>query len=135
MPHSRRLFARAGLLALALGASLAIAGCAGSDTTTPGDNSTGVIAPEVVDITEIDRTTVPVQVGNVIDLTGDDETYLDWTASIQDESIVGFTPGKDDGSAQFNPGLTALKVGETEVSLDNSTSGDNVTFTVKVTAE
>ena len=41
-------------------------------------------------------------------------------------------PGRDDGSAQFNPGLTAESVGETEVVLENGESGDTVTFTVEV---
>lgn len=114
---------------LFVGAVFALAGC--TPAATP-DSET--LPPVIVDINEIDGTTVEVAEGNVIDLTGDDETYLDWTAEISDPEVAEFTPGKDDGSAQFNPGLTALSVGDTEVTLDNSTSGDTVTFTVEVTA-
>lgn len=115
----------AALLALGMASAFALAGCAAS--------STGVIAPVIADLTKIDGTTVTVGVGNVIDLTGDDKTYTSWEADIADPKIVEFTPGKDDGSAQFNPGLKALAEGSTEVTLDNSESGDSVTFTVEVT--
>ena len=106
---------------------MAVTGCASAEPE--GET----LPPVIVDINEIDGTTVEVAEGNAIDLTGDDETYLDWTAEIEDSEIVTFVPGKDDGSAQFNPGLDAEKVGESEVTLDNSASGDTVTFTVKVT--
>ncbi|KDA07033.1 hypothetical protein DC31_00885 [Microbacterium sp. CH12i] len=112
---------------LAIGAALTFVGCA---KDSPEDNA---LPPVIVDITKIDGSTVQVAEGNVVDFTGDDKTFTDWTAKIQDPEIVEFTPGKDDGSAQFNPGLDALSVGETEVTLDNSTSGDSVTFTVEVT--
>lgn len=115
----------AALLALGMASAFALAGCAAP--------STGVIAPVIADLTKIDGTTVTVGVGNVIDLTGDDQTYTSWEADIADPKIVEFTPGKDDGSAQFNPGLKALAEGSTEVTLDNSESGDSVTFTVEVT--
>ena len=128
MSHRRNSFFRAGAVALALGAAFSLLGCAST-----GDGG-GTLPPVIVDINEIEGTTVRVAEGNVIDLTGDDDTYLDWTADIADETIVEFTPGKDDGSAQFNPGLTALKVGDTEVTLDNSSSNVAVTFTVEVTA-
>lgn len=110
---------------------LALTGCS-APSTSDGDQA---LPPVIADLTEIDGTTVTVQEGNAIDLVGDDEDYLDWKADIEDEAIVSFTPGKDDGSAQFNPGLTAKKVGETDVVLSNDASGDEVAFTVKVTAK
>ncbi|MFY9712111.1 MAG: hypothetical protein WAK00_01440 [Microbacterium sp.] len=111
---------------------LALTGCSAPSSDPGGGNA---LPPVVADLTEIDGTTVTVEEGNVIDLVGDEENYLDWTAEIDDESIVSFTPGKDDGSAQFNPGLTAKAVGETEVVLSNDTSGDEVAFTVEVTGK
>lgn len=131
MSHRRSSFIRTGALVLAMGTAFSLVGCSSSSGT--GDDS-GVIAPVIVNLSEVDGTTVEVTKGNVIDLTGDDETFTDWTATIADEKIVEFTPGRDDGSAQFNPGLTALEVGETEVTLDNSSSAESVTFTVDVTA-
>ncbi len=126
--HRTPLF-RSAVGLMAVGAAFALAGC-----TAASDSGSETLPPVIVDINEIDGTTVEVAEGNVIDLTGDDETYLDWTAEIADPAVAEFTPGKDDGSAQFNPGVTGLSVGQTEVTLDNSTSGDTVTFTVEVTA-
>ena len=57
-----------------------------------------------------------------------------WSAEIADPSVVSFTPGRDDGSATFNPGLTGLAEGSSEVTLTNSASGDTVALTVDVTA-
>ena len=112
-------------LLLAVGAgALALAGCSAGTDTLP--------APVVVEIADIDGETIEVVDGNVIDLTGDDETYADWDADIEDPTIVEFTPGGDDGSAQFNPGLTALAVGSTAVTLENSETGETVAFTVEV---
>ncbi|MDP3950767.1 hypothetical protein [Microbacterium sp.] len=124
---SRSHALRAAAALIALGAAMTVTGCA------PAASDGKTLPPVIVDIDEIDGTTVEVAEGNAIDLTGDDETYLDWTAEIENPDVVTFVPGKDDGSAQFNPGLDAEKVGESEVTLDNSTSGDTVTFTVKVT--
>jgi hypothetical protein len=107
---------------------LALAGCASSGSS--GDAS--ALPPVIVDLAEVDGTTVEVTEGGTIDLTGDDETYAAWTADIDDPEVLGFVPGRDDGSAQFNPGLTATSVGETDVTLDNGETGDSVTFTVDV---
>lgn len=104
-------------------AMVALSGCTGGSQVLP---------PVIVDIADVDGTTVEVQEGGAIDITGDDETYTDWTADIADPSIVSFTPGRDDGSAQFNPGLEAKSVGSTDVTLENSSSGDSVSFTVDV---
>lgn len=54
-------------------------------------------------------------------------------AEVDDPAIVEFTAARDDGSAQFNPGLTATAVGSTGVTLDNGETGDTVSFTVEVT--
>lgn len=129
MPRLSRSHAfRTAAVLFVLGATMAATGCASAEP----DGKT--LPPVIVDVDEIDGTTVEVAEGNTIDLTGDDETYLDWTAEIDDPEVVTFVPGKDDGSAQFNPGLVADQVGDTEVTLDNSSSGESVTFTVEVTA-
>ncbi|MFC6356379.1 hypothetical protein [Luethyella okanaganae] len=92
-----------------------------------------VVPPVIVNLMSIDGTTVEVSVGGSVDLTGDDKTFTDWNAKIADPSIVEFLPGRDDGSAQFNPGLHALQKGSTEVFLTNSSSEASVMFTVTVT--
>ncbi|MGH3703956.1 MAG: hypothetical protein ACRDT9_04945 [Agromyces sp.] len=122
MPRAGR---RTGLsLLLVVAAGLALAGCSAGADTLP--------APVVVQLDEIDGETIEVVDGNVIDLAGDDETYTEWDAEVDDPAIARFTPGRDDGSAQFNPGLVATAVGSTAVKLENSATGETVSFTVEV---
>jgi hypothetical protein len=119
-----RLGASVGMLLVLAAGSLGLAGC------TPGGSS--ALPPVVAELDAVDGTTVEVPEGGTIDLTGDDDTYTEWTADIADPDVVEFEPGRDDGSAQFNPGLTAKSVGETEVTLENGATGDTVTFAVEV---
>lgn len=104
------------------------------DVTTSAEVSGSALPPVIVDLDSLEGTTVEVREGGAIDITGDDETFTDWTATIADPAVVTFTPGRDDGSAQFNPGLQATAVGTTEVTLTNSSSATTLTFTVHVTA-
>ncbi|MFD4422368.1 hypothetical protein ACFWN7_12825 [Agromyces sp. NPDC058484] len=108
--------------------SLGLAGC--SPAGSSGDSS--ALPPVIVELDTVDGTTVEVPEGGAVDLTGDDETTTEWTAEISDPEVVEFVPGRDDGSAQFNPGLTAKSVGDTEVTLENGETGDTLTFTVEV---
>jgi hypothetical protein len=123
----RGLGASAALLLAAIG-GLALAGCSSGGAS----GGSSALPPVIVDLDGVDGTTVQVDEGGSIDLTGDDETYTEWSADIADPSVVEFEPGRDDGDAEFNPGLTAKSAGETEVTLDNASSGDTVTFTVEV---
>ncbi|WP_147309122.1 hypothetical protein [Agromyces sp. PvR057] len=102
-------------------------------SSSGGGDDPSVLPPVMADVSTIDGTTVQVPNGGTLDITGDDETYTDWTAEIADEDILSFTPGKDDGSATFNPGFEAKNEGTTDVEMKNSTSGDEVHFTVEVT--
>lgn len=121
--------ASAALFALAM-----VAGLAACDPGSSSDSDNGeALPPIMVDVAEVDGTTVQVPLDNVLVLAGDDDTFKAWSATIADPSIVEFVPGKDDGSAQFNPGLDPLAEGVTEVTLDNADSGDTLTFTVEVT--
>ncbi|MGX5696168.1 hypothetical protein ACWKWP_08230 [Agromyces soli] len=123
-------------LAAAVALTAALAGCASgsgssSDSASPSA-SAGALPPVIVEIEDLDGTTVEVPLDSEVDLVvaeGDDVTV--WVAEIADPTIVEFVPGKDDGSAQFNPGLQPLEVGQTEVVLSDGTS-KTVTFTVDV---
>ncbi|MCM3658349.1 hypothetical protein M3147_13925 [Agromyces mediolanus] len=123
------------LAAAALAAALS--GCAAGSTEAPSQSPTAsdgasVLPPVIVDLGAVDGTTVEVPVGGTVDLVGDDEHFLAWTAELSDPEVAEFVPGADDGSAQFNPGLTALAEGDTEVALTNDESGQQVEFTVEV---
>lgn len=128
-------------LALTVGLVLVVplAACSDDDddggtATTAASSGDSALPPIISDLSSIDGTTVAVPEGGTVDLTGDTETYTDWTADIADPAIVSFVAGRDEGGAQFNPGLQALAVGSTEVTLSNTTSGETRTFTVEVTA-
>lgn len=132
-----RFAVAAGALALLVGGLTACTGAApsgSSGSSGSSDPSASVIAPVSVALDEVDGTTVTVQVGNVVNLTGDDETFADWTADVDDPEVVSFVGGRTDGSATFNPGLKALEVGDSDVTLTNSSTGATVSFEVEVTA-
>lgn len=128
--RQRRAASAAVVMAVVAGV-LALGACAPGGGDAVGGNGSA-LPPVIVDVNEVDGTTVEVDDNRSIDLTGDDETFAEWTAEISDPAIVEFTPGRDDGSAQYNPGLTATAVGETEVTLENGATGDSVSFTVQV---
>ena len=130
----RRSHGRGRVAASVAVASLSAMGTLGLTACSSGGSSGGssALPPVIVEIDSLDGTTVEVPEGGSVDLTGDDETYTAWTADIADPDVVEFVPGRDDGSAQFNPGLTAKSVGETDVTLENGETGDSVTFTVEV---
>lgn len=122
------------LLGALVAASLVAVACGDDEEpATSTEASSSALPPVIVDLDSLEGTTVEVPEGGTVDITGDDETFTDWTATIADPAVVSFTPGRDDGSAQFNPGLEATAVGTTEVTLTNSSTDATVTFTVDVT--
>jgi hypothetical protein len=129
-----RLRGRGRVAASVVVASLLAMGAVGLAACSSGGSTGGssALPPVIVEIDTLEGTTVEVPEGGSVDLTGDDETYTAWRADIADPDVVEFEPGRDDGSAQFNPGLTAESVGETDVTLENGETGDSVTFTVEV---
>ena len=133
---SMKTLVRPGLAAGAIALAVALGGCSGA-SSDPGAASASaqLPAPVIADLTTIEGTTVTVPVGGAVDLVGDDETFTDWTADIDDPEVVSFTPGKKDASASFNPGLTALSEGDSAVTLTNSSTGQKVEFEVEVTAK
>ena len=111
--------------AVAVTAVIGLAACA---PTTP------VIAPVTVSANDLQGDTVDLVVGQVLNITTGDLAVDSYTADVADSSILEFVQGKDDGSATFNPGFTALKAGETAVTMTNSDGGiQPLEFTVKVT--
>lgn len=98
---------------------------AAATTTTAGAQ---VAAPIIVDLASANGTTVSAKVGATIVLNAQDPTK--WTATIANPNVVTFVAGSDDGSAQFNPGLTAVAAGTTEVALTNG--AETVTITVVI---
>lgn len=118
-----RLVATAAVIALAVGLSA----CAQQETP--------VIAPVTKDVGDLQGTTVDLVVGQVLNINTGDLAVDSYTGAVEDTSVAEFVAGRTDGSATFNPGVTALAEGTTKVVLSNSDGGiQDVTFTVDVTA-
>ena len=133
--------------------AVALLGCAGppspaptptttsSPTGTPSPTPTAspstppppVIAPVTVDVGDLQGTTVELVVGQSLNITTGDLAVDSYSAEVDDPTVAEFVPGRVDGSASFNPGVTALAPGSTEVVLSNTDGGiQDVTFSVSV---
>lgn len=110
-------------VAVAATALIALAACAPKP----------VIAPVTENANDLQGATVELVVGQVLNINTGDLAVDSYTAEVADPSILEFVQGREDGSATFNPGFTALKVGETDVTMTNEQGGiQPLEFTVKV---
>lgn len=133
-PATLRLVAAAAVVGAA---ALGLTACtpAGSSDSASGSSSASVLPPVIEKISDLDGTTVQVPLTNTVDLvTADGDDVTAWSAEIADDTIAEFVRGKEDGGATFNPGLTPLAAGTTDVVLTNTTTGEKVAFTLEVTA-
>jgi len=120
-----RFAAAAGGLALVTAAALS--GCSST--------SSSVVAPITKSTDELQGSTVELPLNTVLNITTGSLAVDSYTATIADPSIASFVQGHTDGSAEFNPGITPLKVGETTVTLKNAQGGiQPVEFTLEVVA-
>lgn len=107
------------------GLTLGLAGCT---------QSSDVIAPVTMEAGDLQGATVDLVVGQVLNINTGDLAVESYSGEVADPAVAEFTAGYTDDSATFNPGVTALSVGTTEVVLSNSDGGiQDVTFTVDVT--
>lgn len=131
---SRRGAAIAATAVFALGGTAVLSGCSSDSssdpTTSAAATETGnqMIGPVMV---EPGQTEVSVQVGRSIVFNVADPTVE--TIATDNEAVLAVTPGKDDGSAVFNPGAQALSAGTATVTLTNSDTGAEQVVTVTVT--
>jgi hypothetical protein len=135
---NNKLIKAGAIVALAGAAVFSLSACSTASSTpesseTTEESGSTVIAPVIVDVADLDGTTVDVQEGNFIDVNVPKDSEALWTAKIADDMILSFTAGGTDGSAVFNPGFEALGVGTTEVTMTDGTT--TVTFTVNVTGK
>ncbi len=138
------------------GATLVIAaalvGCAGAQSPTTTPTATGsptvtptpsaspstpptpVIAPVTMDVNDLQGATVELVVGQSLNITTGDLAVDSYSGEVDDPTVAEFVPGRVDGTATYNPGVTALAPGSTQVVLSNSDGGiQDLTFTVSVT--
>lgn len=114
-------------IAVAFAAALGLTACA-AQTGGP------VIAPVTMDANELQGATVDLVVGQVLNINTGDLAVDSYTGEVSDSSVAEFVQGREDGSATFNPGVKALAVGESDVTMTNEQGGiQPLEFTVKVT--
>ena len=129
---------RRGLVAAAIAgiALTGLAACSADNDSSMGEStssSASLVGPITADLSSINGTTIDATVGRTIDLTGDDKTFDQWTATESTPGIVTFTKGYTSGGTSYNPGLTVDAAGKTDVTLTNASTGEKVTFTVNAT--
>lgn len=115
--------------------ALGVTACSQQTPSTPVSSSASeVVAPVVLSADDLQGATVDLSVGQVLDITTGDLAVDSYSAEVEDPSVVEFVEGRESGGATFNPGLTALTVGTTKVTLSNEDGGiEDVIFTVSVT--
>jgi hypothetical protein len=113
--------------AILIGAVVGVAGC-GSPVLDP------VPAPVTVEYDELEGRTIDVPIDSVLNINVGEFDVTSVTATIDDPGIAVFVPGSDDGSAQFNPGVRPVAVGQTSVTLTHEQGEfDPVQFVLNVT--
>lgn len=114
--------------------ALGLTACTASNPA-PADDPTSVIAPVTMDAGDLQGATVDLVVGQVLNINTGDLAVDSYTGEVSDPAVAEFVQGREDGSATFNPGVTALAEGATEVELINAQGGiQPLRFTVEVSA-
>ena len=104
-----------------------------TETTTDTPIGGDIVAPVTVDANALQGTTVQLVVGQVLNINTGSLPVDSYQGQIANSEIAMFTPGRIGDTAQFNPGVTAVSPGATQVTLTNSQGGiQPVTFVVSV---
>lgn len=114
-------------------AAVALPACAPADS--PSESSSRVIAPVTRAANDLQGATVDLVVGQALNVTTGDLAVGSYRGTVADAAVARFVAGRDDGIAQFNPGVTALAPGTTTVTMTNQDGGiQPLEFTVVVAA-
>lgn len=117
---------------LALSTTLAACGSNAAVEPIGGD----VIAPVTMEANDLQGAEVELLVGQALSINTGDLAVDSYSGEVADPAVAEFSPGRNDGSAEFNPGVTALKVGTTGVTMTNEQGGiQPLEFTVVVTEQ
>lgn len=93
-----------------------------------------MIAPVTESANDLQGATVQLVVGQALNIDTGDLAVDSYEGEVTDPVVAEFVPGRDDGSATFNPGVLALSVGTTDVEMTNAQGGiEPLRFTVEVT--
>ena len=105
---------------------------AGMNQGNDGGTLCCVLPPVIKDIASLAGTTVQVTQGRILVIRVPESDPSVWKATLSVPSIATFNPGKNDGSATFNPGFTTSAVGTATVTMTNGAT--TVSFTLEVAA-
>ncbi|RGE19806.1 hypothetical protein [Leucobacter sp. wl10] len=136
---ARTAAAAALVTAVAAALVLSLAGC-GARSDDRADGSGGsvgkdVIAPVTMTVNELQGKTVGLVAGQVLNIDTGDLSVDSYEGEVSKPDVAEFTPGRRESAAQFNPGVTALAPGSTEVTMTNEQGGiQPLSFTVEVSA-
>lgn len=119
----------------------AASACGGGDTGSVGTGSSqtsesgvAMIGPVTMSVEELPGATVELAMGRVLNINTGDVPVTGYSGEVADRRVAKFEKGRDDGSAQFNPGVTSVSPGTTEVTMTNEDAGiAPIRFTVVVT--
>ncbi|UOQ56576.1 hypothetical protein MUN78_12960 [Leucobacter allii] len=125
--------------------ALVLGGCTSGGTAQSGaavesGEAVGkdVVAPVTLSPDALRGAEVELLVGQALNIAVGDLPVDAFAGEVADPAIAEFTPGGTDGSAEFNPGVTALAPGTSEVTLTREGAdpgaAEPIVFTVAVTA-
>jgi len=120
---------------VAVAAAVALTACS-SPSSSPSETPIGgdIVAPVTMEANDLQGATVDLVVGQVLNINTGDLAVDSYTGEVADTDVATFTEGHEDASASFNPGVEAVGVGETTVTMTNSDGGiQPLEFTVVVT--
>lgn len=110
---------------------LGVSGCATSDEAQIGGD---VITPISVEANDLQGTTVGLIVGQVLNINTGDLAVDSYSGTIADTAVAEFFEGNATTGSKTNPGVEAVAVGTTEVTMTNEQGGiQPLEFTVVVT--
>ncbi|WP_440708035.1 hypothetical protein [Herbiconiux sp. YIM B11900] len=116
-------------------AATGLSACSSSSTNdTPSTPIGGdVITPVSMSANDLQGASVDLIVGQVLNIDTGDLATDSYTGEVADTEVAEFVQGQTGGSAELNPGVQALAVGTTTVTMINEQGGiQPLEFTVVV---
>ena len=108
-------FARRGAAVFVVGLlGLSVSAC-GDSGAGPQSGSAGALPPVIAEVEDLDGSTFEINDAQPLVVNAPDPTK--WTGEVADPSVAEFVPGRDDGSAVYNPGFFARGSGSTGASM------------------
>lgn len=121
--------------------AVSLAGCAGGADPHPSGSSQqegtpiggDIVAPVTMDANDLQGAEVDLVVGQMLNIDTGSLAVDSYSGEVSDPKLAEFVPGRDEGSAKFNPGVSALEPGTVRVMMTNEQDGiQPLEFTVVI---